>query len=209
MSGDEESAGFPTAPPSFGHPEPEIPAKVTVPGGFRPPGPPVAPWWAPQVPDQSEATAEPLPGVLVAGPGVPVVDTRRAVPREPLVRQVSLAETTDPDGFPAITNDTVVDLARPQSPPPNPTLVDSVLLSWQPLETERPPSDPEDAPAPEAPTPIQETWQPRATEQSPAAAATAAPGVRWESGEEILEEPSLSATAAPSPEQPLGPQLPK
>src|SRR3954463_7303087 len=110
MSGDEESAGFPAAPPSFGHPEPETPAKVTVPGGFRPPGPPAAPWWAPARPAPPGAPAgpppgppgprrDPLPGSLVAAPGVPGVAPRRAVPREPLVRQVPLVETTDPDGF--------------------------------------------------------------------------------------------------------------
>ncbi|MFF4238522.1 hypothetical protein ACFYYL_21845 [Actinomadura geliboluensis] len=53
------------------------------------------------------ATAEPAPagispGTLVAGPGVPPVDSRGAVPAEPLVKPPVSTDDTDPDGFQAV-----------------------------------------------------------------------------------------------------------
>ncbi|MEO5874301.1 MAG: hypothetical protein ABIS86_12730 [Streptosporangiaceae bacterium] len=159
--------GFPPAPPSFGHPEPETQAQVTVPGGFRAPtptpapGPPAAPWWDAATPEaKPRVAAESLPGVLVAGPGVPVVDTRRAVPREPLVRRDT------PPGPPP--NETVVDLVRE----PEHTLVDAVLPQLETAATVASPLPPPAEPEPEVDqlhigsTPVrqqpQETWHPLA-----------------------------------------------
>jgi hypothetical protein len=49
---------------------------------------------------------EPSPGTLVAGFGVPSVDSRRAVPAEPIVqRSVPTFPDTDPDGIPVMPRD--------------------------------------------------------------------------------------------------------
>lgn len=53
-------------------------------------------------PDAAEPAAEvtaPPPGTLVAGEGVPSVDSRRAVPAEPIVKPPVSPDDTDPDGF--------------------------------------------------------------------------------------------------------------
>ncbi|MGP4024701.1 hypothetical protein [Actinomadura sp. 3N407] len=52
-------------------------------------------------PADPEATGVP-PGTLVAGVGVPNVDSRRAVPAEPIVKLPFASGDTDPDGFPAV-----------------------------------------------------------------------------------------------------------
>jgi hypothetical protein len=66
---------------------------------------------APEAPPAPEAEAppeEPL-GTLVAGTGVPNVDSRRAVPREPIADRPrpTATDDTDPDGFPPIRPDDV------------------------------------------------------------------------------------------------------
>jgi len=71
-----DDTSVPSATPGFGQ-RTDQPATATAPGGPPVQGPPSAPWWSPDAPPGSGA--EP-PGVLVAGPGVPSVDTRRAVP---------------------------------------------------------------------------------------------------------------------------------
>ncbi|WP_412516161.1 hypothetical protein K8Z49_34445 [Actinomadura madurae] len=56
-------------------------------------------------PDTPRAEPEPAapaaapPGTLVAGEGVPSVDSRRAVPAEPIVKPPVSPDDTDPDGF--------------------------------------------------------------------------------------------------------------
>jgi len=55
---------------------------------------------------EPEEAPEPegIPGTLVAGTGVPSVDTRRAVPNKPIVeRPRPASRDTDPDGIPAVT----------------------------------------------------------------------------------------------------------
>ncbi|WP_157963990.1 hypothetical protein [Actinocorallia populi] len=76
-----ETAPVPPAPPGFEQP--------AAPGGPPVQGPPSAPWWSTSSVPGGES--EP-PGVLVAGPGVPSVDTRRAVP--PSLRPSPGADTT-------------------------------------------------------------------------------------------------------------------
>ncbi|MFG2087712.1 MULTISPECIES: hypothetical protein [unclassified Spirillospora] len=51
-----------------------------------------------------EATGVP-PGTLVAGVGVPNIDSRRAVPAEPIVKRPLADGDTDPDGFSAVQPD--------------------------------------------------------------------------------------------------------
>lgn len=53
-------------------------------------------------PPGREPPAAPPPGTLVAGEGVPSVDSRRAVPAEPLVKPPISGDDTDPDGFAAV-----------------------------------------------------------------------------------------------------------
>src|SRR5262245_5162966 len=62
---------------------------------------PENPWWS--TPDDSARTArEAEQGTLVAGPGVPPLDTRGAVPAEPVTPDPRLLSgDTDPGGFPA------------------------------------------------------------------------------------------------------------
>ncbi|NEA24165.1 hypothetical protein G3I70_16945, partial [Actinomadura bangladeshensis] len=56
----------------------------------------------PAAPKEAAPVAAPPPGTLVAGPGVPAVDSRRAVPAEPIVKPPISAGDTDPDGFQAV-----------------------------------------------------------------------------------------------------------
>ncbi|WP_285694634.1 hypothetical protein [Actinomadura sp. NBRC 104412] len=105
--------------------EGSVPVEIRLPIGLQ------KPWWAdddepaPTAPEpapeperaaepeeakpeasESEEAAEPeeIPGTLVAGTGVPSVDTRRAVPNKPIVeRPRPASRDTDPDGIPAVT----------------------------------------------------------------------------------------------------------
>ncbi|GAA1853311.1 hypothetical protein [Actinomadura bangladeshensis] len=85
-----ESAG--TAPPA-GEP---------VPAAARPEAGRDVPAAEPEAPEETAPVAAPPPGTLVAGPGVPAVDSRRAVPAEPIVKPPISAGDTDPDGFQAV-----------------------------------------------------------------------------------------------------------
>ncbi|QKG24871.1 hypothetical protein [Actinomadura verrucosospora] len=75
------------------------------------------PWWAaepagepaeaatpaaPEAAAPTEPAGEPPAGTLVAGVGVPSVDSRRAVPSEPLRKRPLAFGDTDPDGFAAV-----------------------------------------------------------------------------------------------------------
>ncbi|WP_344898523.1 hypothetical protein [Actinomadura meridiana] len=53
-------------------------------------------------PSEPEASAAAPPGTLVAGVGVPRVDSRRAVPAKPIVKRPPSSGDTDPDGIPAV-----------------------------------------------------------------------------------------------------------
>ncbi|MGH3243327.1 MAG: hypothetical protein ACRDNL_23310, partial [Spirillospora sp.] len=66
------------------------------------------------------------PGTLVAGVGVPSVDSRRAVPAEPLVKRPPSFGDTDPDGFPPVRPE---DGAAPEE-----TVVDAPVEQQQPME---------------------------------------------------------------------------
>ncbi|WP_217919174.1 hypothetical protein, partial [Actinomadura sp. BRA 177] len=68
-----------------------------------PTGPAAEPRQAPEDAAPAEETpAAGPPGTLVAGEGVPSVDSRRAVPAEPIVKPPIAEGDTDPDGFPAV-----------------------------------------------------------------------------------------------------------
>jgi hypothetical protein len=56
----------------------------------------------PEVAPTEPAPAGASPGTLVAGAGVPSVDSRGAVPAEPLVKPPVSTDDTDPDGFTAV-----------------------------------------------------------------------------------------------------------
>ncbi|RAY15125.1 hypothetical protein DPM19_10375 [Actinomadura craniellae] len=129
MSGREETSGdhpapeF-TAPPGFG--QSGAPVDAESPSGAQQPGPgplevpplggPNTPWWAASE-DENENAAGPPPGTLVAGIGVPSVDSRGAVPAEPLVEPPPSAyPDTDPDGIPVV--DTSNPPAEPSPEPP-------------------------------------------------------------------------------------------
>jgi hypothetical protein len=133
----------PSAPPSFGKAEPPAAGDETTAGGETDGTEPVPveirlpiglqkPWWAdddePAVP-QAEPEPEPEPvavqpeeslGTLVAGTGVPNVDTRRAVPNKPIVERPRPASAdTDPDGIPVVQPDDVQpEEAEPQATEP-------------------------------------------------------------------------------------------
>lgn len=83
-AGTPDTASVPPAPPTFD--QPAAPPS----GGSPVQGPPSSPWWS-TVSAPADGDAEP-PGVLVAGPGVPSVDTRRAVP--PSLRAPESADPT-------------------------------------------------------------------------------------------------------------------
>ncbi|KAB2351804.1 hypothetical protein [Actinomadura rudentiformis] len=123
MSGPEEprepaeEAGTPPvpaspAPPSFGQADGPADAIGFSPFGLE------KPWWAAAETEEPEPsinisrteepeTAPPTFDTLVAGVGVPSVDTRRAVPAEPIVQRPSQTfSDTDPDGIPVITPST-------------------------------------------------------------------------------------------------------
>ncbi|RKS76129.1 hypothetical protein BZB76_1479 [Actinomadura pelletieri DSM 43383] len=78
-------------------------------------------------PDDPETTDAVPPGTLVAGVGVPNVDSRRAVPAEPIVKRPFVSGDTDPDGIPAVGPDedapevkeTVVDVVDQPSEAPS------------------------------------------------------------------------------------------
>ncbi|MDL4821641.1 hypothetical protein [Actinomadura opuntiae] len=136
-----------------------------------------APWWA------AEPAAEPTggdpagpaaagsgapvgtapPGTLVAGAGVPNVDSRRAVPSEPIVDRPLAFGDTDPDGFAAVRPDE--DPAPTGTEAPNPTTTTGPMgiappvpakaapaaetqptLKTQPAEKAQPAAVPESAP---------------------------------------------------------------
>ncbi|QFG23920.1 hypothetical protein [Actinomadura sp. WMMB 499] len=119
------TADAPAVPPADGAEAPAPTAPRLPPFGLE------APWWAS---DSTEAAPEPVtddatreatrerapegggprsaasppPGTLVAGVGIPRVDSRGAVPAEPLVPPAPSTFTeTDPDGIPAVRPDAV------------------------------------------------------------------------------------------------------
>lgn len=87
-----------TAPPTDTSP----PAGEPAPAAARPEAGQDAPTAEPAAPKEAALIAAPPPGTLVAGPGVPAVDSRRAVPAEPIVKPPISAGDTDPDGFQAV-----------------------------------------------------------------------------------------------------------
>jgi hypothetical protein len=91
----------PAAAPAQARTEPAAPAAETAPEA-KPEGGRAAPAAEPEAPDESAPATGPPPGTLVAGPGVPPVDSRRAVPAEPIVKPPIAAGDTDPDGFQAV-----------------------------------------------------------------------------------------------------------
>ncbi|MGI8328566.1 hypothetical protein ACRYCC_01305 [Actinomadura scrupuli] len=93
--------------------------------------------------DDDEAAARrtayvvpPTPGTLVAGPGVPTVDTRRAVPPEPLVDRRRSHPDTKPDGLPvmgapdATVTDTTGAVAGADAAGAARTRVDGPRVNW-------------------------------------------------------------------------------
>ncbi|TDD82501.1 hypothetical protein E1293_16455 [Actinomadura darangshiensis] len=88
--------------------------------------------------DEEEApeTAAPL-GTLVAGKGVPSIDSRRAVPAEPIVKPPVSPDDTDPDGFKAVPpaeevrpeDDTPAGPVPAEAPEENETTVDNPVLN--------------------------------------------------------------------------------
>ncbi|MFB4305734.1 hypothetical protein [Actinomadura sp. GTD37] len=96
-----------TAPPA----EPPAPAQntaaATAPAAAPETAEPEATEDAPAQHTGGQAAAAPTPvaqppGRLVAGAGVPSVDSRRAVPAEPIVKSPVTGDDTDPDGFQAV-----------------------------------------------------------------------------------------------------------
>ncbi|MGI5206611.1 hypothetical protein ACQEU6_34195 [Spirillospora sp. CA-108201] len=73
---------------------PEAPLNPGAPGAFGAPT-------AFGAPPATEAGSAP-PGTLVAGRGVPRVDSRGAVPAEPIVKPQISPDETDPEGFPPV-----------------------------------------------------------------------------------------------------------
>ncbi|XRQ06134.1 hypothetical protein ACN3XK_57880 [Actinomadura welshii] len=120
-----------------------------------------APWWAAEStetgpPEEESAQAdapggeEPVdapeagavpPGTLVAGVGVPNIDSRGAVPADPIVKRPLASGDTDPDGFPAVRPE---DAAPEDAVPEAPEAAD-------PGETAHPGTPEDDAPADETP----------------------------------------------------------
>ncbi|TDB91301.1 hypothetical protein E1264_02190 [Actinomadura sp. KC216] len=138
-----------SVPPSFG--DADAPAAEAPHPSLRPPAFGLeAPWWAAEAEDAPEKAPEDTPaaddstdvsaddsaeerpagsettdvppGTLVAGVGVPSVDSRRAVPAEPIVKRPPAGGDTDPDGFPPVRTDgaapeeTAVDAPVDQKP---------------------------------------------------------------------------------------------
>ncbi|MEU5989757.1 hypothetical protein ABZ806_12355 [Spirillospora sp. NPDC047418] len=88
-----------TTPPAA---EPAPAAAESAPAAAEPEGGRDAPAAAPAAPREIAPVTGPPPGTLVAGTGVPPVDSRRAVPAEPIVKPPASAGDTDPDGFQAV-----------------------------------------------------------------------------------------------------------
>ncbi|QKW39262.1 hypothetical protein HUT06_38875 [Actinomadura sp. NAK00032] len=97
------------------------PAPAAEPAAAAEPAPPEA---APAEPTPAEP-APAAPGTLVAGAGVPPVDTRGAVPAEPLVKPPVSTDDTDPDGFQAVRPEGAApedDTAKDDPPVDNPAV---------------------------------------------------------------------------------------
>ncbi|WP_433464688.1 hypothetical protein [Spirillospora sp. CA-128828] len=72
----------------------------------------------------------PPPGTLVAGKGVPSVDSRRAVPAEPIVQRPLSTDDTDPDGFqPIPAADEAAQEDDPAGDAPDKTVVDDPVAA--------------------------------------------------------------------------------
>ncbi|MFB4301543.1 hypothetical protein [Actinomadura sp. NTSP31] len=174
------------------------------------------PWWAAEpgaepgggdeAGDPGPAAAGPAgpPGTLVAGVGVPNVDSRRAVPSDPIVKRPLAFGDTDPDGFAAVRpgEDAAPDPAPSSEDAPSPSTTTGPMGIAPPVPakagqaTEPPPARDEPVtrpagrarPADTAPTAAPEP-EPAPARPGPAAASTAF--------EQAKEAESASAPAAP------------
>ncbi|MBE1531521.1 hypothetical protein [Actinomadura algeriensis] len=148
---------------------------------------------APAPAAEPRAAAGPPPGTLVAGVGIPRVDSRGAVPAEPLVPPTPSTFTeTDPDGIPAV---------RPGEAPPARTdagTAAATATAPAPPPAPAPALTPVPAPAPAVVTAPNGAAAPaRATVPPPAPPADAAPTAfeRAKEAEKVAEK--VSASAAP------------
>lgn len=195
------SASSPLRLPAFGLQTPwwaSEPAADTG-GTGEPAGAAAAPGTAPAAEtDAPEAPAGTVPpGTLVAGVGVPNVDSRRAVPSEPLRKGPLAFGDTDPDGFPAIRPD------EDAAPGPAPSGADGDPAEEAPRPSTTtgpmgiaPPVPPKNGkPAGPAPARAQPTGQPQ-----PAAQAKAAAQGRPAAAAKTAEQPR------PAPEPPAPPR---
>ncbi|MFC4056617.1 hypothetical protein ACFOY4_43610 [Actinomadura syzygii] len=85
-------------------------------------------------------TGGPPPGTLVAGRGVPSVDSRRAVPALPLVKPPPAFGETDPDGFPPVRprDDSTDDVLADEPAPAAPESSDTRVAQAEPSPVEAP-----------------------------------------------------------------------
>ncbi|GAA2167758.1 hypothetical protein [Actinomadura napierensis] len=182
------------------------------------------PWWAAEpaaepgggeagAPGTAASAETGPPGTLVAGVGVPNVDSRRAVPSDPLVKRPLAFGDTDPDGFAPIRpdEDAAPDPAPAGADAPSPSTTTGPMGIAPPVPVKagqatdppqtrdepaaRPAEQPQPAerarPADTAPTaaPEPQPAPPRPAPRAPTAASTAF--------EQAKEAESASAPAAP------------
>ncbi|MBA9001269.1 hypothetical protein [Thermomonospora cellulosilytica] len=168
-----------TAPPSFGQADsddsgarPEPSSGPAAPSLTVPLFGPDKPWWA--VDDEDEAPAEdeeppagendageepqdsPRPGTLVAGAGVPPVDTRGAVPAEPLQPEtLPVCPDTDPDGIPLYPGpqEQPAEEAEERAEEQIPEVPEAQPVTPEPSEPSEPTQEAEEAPALDATRP--------------------------------------------------------
>lgn len=189
-----------------------------------PPFGPNTPWWAeprnastpapPESPvEEDEDPPAASPGVLVAGYGVPSIDTRRAVPAQPIEDPPSPSfSDTDPDGIPVMT--TRPDLADPTETRPDTDVVspetaltpDAILPPGvTPTQAPPVPGPPHQPDEPQKPVEAS-AGQPKDTPQPPKQAkqATNAP---WRPGAPQPPQ-AFNGTARPGDgaQRPQGPQ---
>ncbi|MEU8796012.1 hypothetical protein [Spirillospora sp. NPDC048819] len=125
------------------------------------------------------------PGTLVAGVGVPTIDSRRAVPAEPIVKRPLASGDTDPDGFPAIRPEDDAPADDPQAgadaePPGSPdspdhdTTEDEAAVDETVVKNAAEDRPSEAAQRPEAPAAPEEAAEPSAFEKARHAEDTSA-----------------------------------
>ncbi|MEW2355197.1 hypothetical protein [Spirillospora sp. NPDC029432] len=230
-AGDDGTEPVPhPAPPSFGNADDPAAGDAGAPAELRLPIGLQKPWWASSPEASAEADTDPEaepepegadevvfgerakpaepaapPGTLVAGHGAPKIDTRGAVPAEPVIPTSAPSfPDTDPDGIPVMRPDEPAAETLPEPPaPPSPETRPETTSKAEPAPAPEATPEAEAAPASDA------KHEAKATEPGPSTEPEATPGAESWSGarrEAYATEPgpALEPEAEPEAQREVG-----